>query len=73
MIQGWLDGIVGMKIGGVREITIPSVLAYGDQEQGKIPANSPLKFVVMLIEKPEEIEISEELESLYGELYGYSN
>lgn len=72
MIQGWLDGIVGMKIGGVREITIPSVLAYGDQEQGKIPANSPLKFVVMLIEKPEEIEISEELESLYGELYGYS-
>ena len=72
MIQGWLDGIVGMKIGGVREITIPSVLGYGDKAQGKIPANSPLKFVVMLIEKPEEIEIGEELETLYKELYGYS-
>lgn len=61
----------GMRIGGIREITIPAVLAYGDKDQGTIPANSPLKFIVMLIEKPEEIEVSEELESLYSELYGY--
>ena len=81
MIQGWLEGIArneedgtvyweGMRIGGVREITIPSTLGYGSEDQGSIPANSPLKFVVMLIEKPEEVEIPAELEELYSELYG---
>ena len=45
-----------MKIGGVRELTIPADKAYGDKAQGdKIPANSPLKFVVMAIEKPADI------------------
>ena len=81
MIEGWLEGIShyeedgthywdGMRIGGIREITIPAALAYGDKEQGTIPANSPLKFVIMLIEKPEEIEAPAELEELYSELYG---
>ena len=72
MIEGWLEGIVGMKIGGVREISIPSALAYGDQEQGSIPADSPLKFVVMLIDPvgdPEFAE-SEELQQLMNDLYG---
>ena len=72
MIQGWLEGIEGMRIGGVREITIPSVLGYGDQAQNDIPANSPLKFIVMLIEKPEPLEISDELENLYNEFMGTS-
>lgn len=70
MIQGWLEGIEGMKIGGIREITIPSVLGYGENEQGSIPANSPLKFIVMLIEKPAPLEVSDELEQLGQELYG---
>lgn len=70
MIQGWLEGIVGMKIGGVRELTIPSTLAYGDQEQGNIPANSPLKFIVMLIDPVEPVEASDELTKLYQEVYG---
>ena len=82
MIQGWLEGITrdteddgtvyweGMRIGGVREITIPAALGYGNTEQDNIPAGSPLKFVVMLIEAPEEIEVSEELQQLYIELYG---
>ncbi|MCG5095071.1 FKBP-type peptidyl-prolyl cis-trans isomerase, partial [Candidatus Saccharibacteria bacterium] len=53
VIQGWKEGLIGMKIGGVRELTIPADKAYGDKAQGdKIPANSPLKFVVMAIEKP---------------------
>lgn len=72
MIQGWLEGIEGMRIGGVREITIPSVLGYGDQEQNDIPANSPLKFIVMLVEKPEALEVSDELETLYQEFMGGS-
>lgn len=56
VIQGWKEGLVGMKIGGVRELTIPADKAYGEKGQGdKIPANAPLKFVVMAIEKPAEI------------------
>ncbi len=71
MIQGWLDGIVGMKIGGVREISIPSALAYGAQEQGTIPANSPLRFVVMLIPKVDEVVMPDELYNLYLKSLGY--
>ncbi len=72
LIQGWLDGIQGMKIGGVREITIPAALGYGDQDQGSIPANSPLKFVIMLIPKVESVEMNEELYNLYAKKYGLS-
>jgi peptidylprolyl isomerase len=52
MIEGWDTGIVGMRIGGVREITMPAHMAYGEMERGEIPANSPLRFIVMLIERP---------------------
>ena len=73
MIEGWNQGIIGMKLGGVREITIPAELAYGDQEQGVIPANSPLKFIVMLIDPIDYIDWSDEMYTLYEELYGSSN
>jgi len=59
-----------MKIGGIREITIPSVLGYGSTDQGNIPANSPLKFIIMLIEKPAALDVSDELEQLGQEIYG---
>ena len=50
LIEGWNQGVVGMKVGGVREITIPSDLAYGEQGSGEdIPANTPIKFIVMII------------------------
>jgi FKBP-type peptidyl-prolyl cis-trans isomerase len=50
LIQGWNDGVVGMKVGGVREITIPSDLAYGEKGSGDaIPPNTPIKFIVMVI------------------------
>jgi FKBP-type peptidyl-prolyl cis-trans isomerase len=50
MISGWTTGVAGMKVGGVREITIPSDLAYGDKGSGDdIPPNTPIKFVVMII------------------------
>lgn len=50
LIQGWYDGVEGMRIGGVREITIPSDLAYGETGQGDdIPPNTPIKFIVMAI------------------------
>jgi len=56
LISGWNEGVIGMKVGGVRELTIPSDKAYGESGQGAlIPANTPLKFIVMIIPTPEVI------------------
>lgn len=56
LIEGWKEGLVGMKVGGVRELTIPSDLAYGEEGSGdNIPPNTPIKFVVMAISQPEKI------------------
>lgn len=56
LIEGWKEGMKGMKIGGVREITIPSDKAYKEQGQGDdIPPNTPLRFVVMAIPLPAQI------------------
>lgn len=66
LIEGWKEGMRGMKIGGVREITIPSDKAYGEQGQGDdIPPNTPLKFIVMAIEEPETINQPEIPTELY--------
>lgn len=56
LIPGWTEGVKGMKLGGVREITIPSDKAYGEAGSGdKIPPNTPLKFIVLAIPTPAEI------------------
>lgn len=56
VIKGWTDGVIGMKVGGVRELTIPADQAYGEQGSGElIPANTPLKFILMIIPTPEKI------------------
>lgn len=66
VIKGWTQGADGMKVGGVRELTIPSDLAYGSTGSGtSIPANTPLKFVVMIIPTPKTIEMSQELVNYY--------
>lgn len=65
VIEGWSKGVEGMKVGGVREITIPSDLAYGETGGGElIPPNTPLKFVVMIIPTPEAIEQPQPSEEL---------
>ncbi len=47
VIPGWDDGVVGMKVGGRRELVIPPSLGYGNQSPGSgIAANDTLVFVV---------------------------
>jgi len=50
VIQGWHQGLKGMKVGGIRELNIPPALGYGSDEMGTIPANSTLHFEIELLD-----------------------
>lgn len=72
VISGWREGLIGMKIGGVRELTVPADKAYGAAGQGdKIPANTPLKFVVFVAaEKDPAPEAPKIIKDYYRRNYG---
>jgi peptidylprolyl isomerase len=49
LIPGWEEGMLGMRVGGVRQLIIPPSLGYQDRETGKIPPNSELVFEIELL------------------------
>ena len=51
LIQGWVLGLQGMKVGGLRKLWVPAHLAYGERQVGTmIPPNSNLIFEIELLE-----------------------
>ncbi len=50
VIEGWEKGIVGMRVGGKRGLTVPPSFAYGDRGVlGRVPPNATLAFEVELV------------------------
>lgn len=49
VIKGWGEGLLGMKVGGMRRLFIPAQYGYGQQALQGIPANSDLVFDVRLV------------------------
>ena len=50
LIAGFDQGLVGMKVGGLRRLIIPPSMAYSSNRNGPIPPNATLVFEIELLE-----------------------
>ncbi|HWC15277.1 MAG TPA: FKBP-type peptidyl-prolyl cis-trans isomerase [Actinomycetota bacterium] len=50
VIQGWEQGVPGMRVGGTRELTIAPELGYGEAGYGPVPPDATLVFEIELLE-----------------------
>jgi peptidylprolyl isomerase len=51
VIKGWDQGLMGMNVGGVRQLFVPAHLAYGERTMGAyIKPNADLHFEIELLE-----------------------
>ena len=69
LIEGWNQAVIGMKLGGVREATIPGELAYGETQEICGGKNSPLKFVIMAFNDDKMKKLSTEADEIRNRLY----
>jgi FKBP-type peptidyl-prolyl cis-trans isomerase FkpA len=50
VIPGWDQGLVGMRVGGLRRLIVPPSLAYGSTRYSSIPPNTTLVFEIALLD-----------------------
>lgn len=65
VFPGWEEGVVGMKVGGKRQLVIPPELGLGDMGGGSIPPNSVLILEIELLEVREPVKMTDVDEADY--------
>ncbi len=69
MVEGWNEGVKGMRLDGIREITVPGELAYGESMEICGGYNKPLKFIVMAKAKEDPLKtLASDLDTAYMRL-----
>ncbi|MFL2543509.1 MAG: FKBP-type peptidyl-prolyl cis-trans isomerase [Alphaproteobacteria bacterium] len=75
VIEGWEQGLLGMKVGGKRTLLIPPQLAYGDKGAGElIPPNASLIFDINIIDVQDpsyKLVMTNEIEQLQKENFKF--